>query len=158
MKWAIPNRNGLGCLFWGVSLVVCGPSSSVCPYLAWLRVLPGGCMHPSPKMYSIAKVSERLAGHIMGWCLLPPIVPPLGWGPSLCMCWDVNPFDHKNEKNVITMSFTQLVLPQSIIRRSLMQLLSLGHISLLPQYHIWMQRVKDKEVLHIYTSRSIILY
>ena len=51
--------------------VISGQSSCLCPYFAQFRPLLVAC-YLSAKMDSSVRVSGRLAGHILGWCLLPP--------------------------------------------------------------------------------------
>ena len=46
-------------------------SRRLCPYFAQFRPLLVAC-YLSAKMDSSVRVSGRLAGHILGWCLLPP--------------------------------------------------------------------------------------
>ena len=79
---------------WGwLRLLIWGQSSglSMANHLAfahiwsWLRALLGMYVHLSAKMDSSVRVSRRLAGHIMGWCPLPPLTPEdflcsgMGW-------------------------------------------------------------------------------
>ena len=61
-----------GCL-WTVILLV--------PLFGLTQVPPGGA-HLSVEMDSSVRVSRRLAGHIMGWHLLPPFVTDQGSWPS----------------------------------------------------------------------------
>ena len=63
------HGNGVGFLghLWPVILLVA---------LMWSDLGPSWwCVHLSAKMKSSVWVSGRLAGHIMGWCLLPPFGP-----------------------------------------------------------------------------------
>ena len=94
----------MGAVFW----VVSGQSSCLCPYLAWLRALPGEC------------VSIPQSRWIPAWRFLG------GWQDILVVdssffSWPLprlrtffvycvrlgNPLDHKNEKNVVELSSTQ---------------------------------------------------
>ena len=114
-EWVAPNRRGMDRSYGAVFPVVSGQSSCLCPYLAWLRVLLGGCARFSAKMDSSAKVSGRLAGRVTGCRLLHPSTPPL----ELChmeflrgqlrtfsaLCVRLrNPLNHKNEETVVTVS------------------------------------------------------
>ena len=64
-----------------------GRSSCLCPYLAWLRVLPGGCVHMSQPKYILV---WRCLGVGRAWHRLaaPPAFAPFPeWGPFLHLCW-----------------------------------------------------------------------
>ena len=71
--------------------VISGQSSRLCPYFAQFRPLLVAC-YLSAKMDSSVRVSGRLAGHILGWCLLPPFglsqILPVGccWFVCLFVC------------------------------------------------------------------------
>ena len=134
---AVPNRRGLDCSHGAVFWVVFGQSSCLCPYLAWLR---------DPFWYACISLSQDGAQHgfhevgriYRAWQLLPPLAPYLLWGPVLHVCGLRNPLDHKNEKNMITLSLTQSVLGScwSLSQGSAgdwVQLLSLGSIYLPPR-------------------------
>lgn len=64
-----------------------GWSSCLCPYLAWLRVLPGGCMHMSQPRHILV---QRCLGVGRAWHRLvaPPTFAPFPeWGHFLHLCW-----------------------------------------------------------------------
>ena len=46
-----------------------------CPYVVWLRALSNVRAYLLAKMDSSARVSRRLAGHIMGWHPFPSLTP-----------------------------------------------------------------------------------
>ena len=135
------NGGGLDCLH-GSSLPGCLWSIILLVPIFGLTQGPSWwvSVHPSVKMDSSGKVSGRLAAQITAWQLLPPLTPFLDWRPSPHMCGLGNPLDHKNEKNVVILSFTQsglmlLLVPYlKVSAGDWQQLLSLGSIYLLPQY------------------------
>ena len=72
------NRGGLGCSHGGSFLGCLWPVISLMPTFG-LTQGPSWWVHAhlSAKMDSSVNVSGRLAGRIMGWRLLPPLVLPL---------------------------------------------------------------------------------
>ena len=105
-KWQVTYVGAVICIVYGQ------PSCS-CPYLVWLRALLDIYVHLAARMDSTARVSGKLAGHIMGWW--PP--PPLTHEDLLCSWVSVVILDHKNKKNCTSLWVAYVIVFKHYLKK-----------------------------------------
>ena len=112
-EWAAWNGSDLGHLCGAVICIVYGQLSCSCPYLVWLRALLDIYVHLSARMDSTARVSGKLAGHIMGWWPLPPLTHE----DLLCSRVSVVILDHKNKKNCTSLWVAYVIVFKHYLKK-----------------------------------------
>ena len=112
-EWVTWNGSDLGRLCGAVICTVYGQLSCSCPYLVWLRALLNIHVHLSARMDSTARVSGKLAGHIMDWWPLPPLTHE----DLLCLWVSVVILDHKNKKNSTSLWVSYVIVFKHYLKK-----------------------------------------